>query len=455
MSPVDRYRQRLRDPDLGMNRRRRPPLEIPRPGPPPPAPNRDAALGYHVTQAGQTVRNLGRQDGNRGAGGGQPGPGGAWAGRPGPSGGGPDEIDRWLNRQGRRAMAGGLLSGPGGEGTGSTELVDLLRSNPQLAAQVQAWMQQNRGTAPMAGAGGLQTQLFQEFPQLYDQYVAASGRSIVRDAAGNPIRLVDNPAQGVAQGQSISTPTLYQPGPGAAPGQQGAPGAPQSTFPPPQFAGAAPSQVPGAVVPQAAPAPSQPAAPVAPGAPQSPLAGFQQQASQAAAQAGQGIGLPLTGAYEQGVRQLEDNLSRQLAGLGVAWDQIPAMVNLVTSRLGTDQGQATDRLREQMNARGIYGSGIQMQDQRQLDQGFGRARQDLAFDAAGQQQDLSNQMGEAYSAFQRELQDFLLELGGNLAEEGPPTLPGGDIPRAEGAERAQPNRRRRQGQGQGRRRSRR
>lgn len=124
------------------------------------------------------------------------------------------ELQKWLDRMEQRAMAGGLLSGPGGTGTGSAELVNLLRSNPELAVRVQAWIAAQKalpGPMPgIAGAGGLQTQLFTEFPELYQQYVAATGKSIVYDAAGNPVRLVDpNKYFGMREGDTLTTPTLY------------------------------------------------------------------------------------------------------------------------------------------------------------------------------------------------------------------------------------------------------
>lgn len=134
---------------------------------------------------------------------------------PGSKQGADKELKNWLKRMEQRALAGGLLSGPGVEGAGSTELIDLLHSNPELAANVQKWIQQqktaNDGTLPgLAGAGGLQTQLFQQFPELYQQYVAATGKSIIYDAAGNPVRVVDpNSHYGLREGDTVVAPKLY------------------------------------------------------------------------------------------------------------------------------------------------------------------------------------------------------------------------------------------------------
>lgn len=120
-------------------------------------------------------------------------------------------LEKWLDRQQQRALAGGLLSGPGGAGVGSGELVALLRSNPELAAQVRAWMAENRGTGlGMSGALGGQARLFEAFPALSDQYIAALGAGYITDAQGQARRLVPRDYTGpVAEGWSLVVPDLY------------------------------------------------------------------------------------------------------------------------------------------------------------------------------------------------------------------------------------------------------
>ena len=122
------------------------------------------------------------------------------------------ELKKWLDRQADKTRTGGLLSGP----SGGAALVQRLRYDPALAQRVRQWMDENpvpKGVPypkAFAGGEGLQAKLLQEFPELYEQYVAATGMSIVYGPEGQPVRLVD-PSKpfGMRTGDELRTPTLY------------------------------------------------------------------------------------------------------------------------------------------------------------------------------------------------------------------------------------------------------
>ena len=125
------------------------------------------------------------------------------------------DLKNWLDRHQQKALGGGLLSGPlDEEGGGSTVLIDLLRSNPELAARVRAFTKEQaslfRETPGIERTGGRKDLLFQTFPELYQQYIAATGQDIIYDAEGNPVRVVDPDSTfGMREGDELVSPTLY------------------------------------------------------------------------------------------------------------------------------------------------------------------------------------------------------------------------------------------------------
>jgi hypothetical protein len=120
--------------------------------------------------------------------------------------------------------------------------------------------------------------------------------------------------------------------------------------------------------------------------------------------------LPLSPQFEASRRAASDQLSATLAQIGVAREEIPAMVNMITARMGTDQAFDTNMLNEAMNGRGLYDSGIRAQDTQQLNQGYDRQRQDMAFDVARQYRDLATQESQARLSYEQQLAEMLLEL---------------------------------------------
>ena len=126
----------------------------------------------------------------------------------------PERIEDWLDRQKQKALAGGLLSGPEGENGFGIELINLLRSNPELAARVRDYTKSVPALRQLPGlphgTDSLKTELLLTFPELYDQYIAATGQAVVRDAEGNPVRIVDpNTLFGMREGDQLSTPELF------------------------------------------------------------------------------------------------------------------------------------------------------------------------------------------------------------------------------------------------------
>lgn len=114
--------------------------------------------------------------------------------------------------------------------------------------------------------------------------------------------------------------------------------------------------------------------------------------------------LPMTPGYEQDWRGLNDNLSAAEGQFAQGQTMLPAQYNLAKTRLATDQGVETDRLKEDLAGRGVYtaknaagtyggtsptGGGVgESLYGRKIATPFGRAQQDLAAQQAGSYQGL-------------------------------------------------------------------
>ena len=163
-----------------------------------------------------------------------------------------------------------------------------------------------------------------------------------------------------------------------------------------------------------------------------------------------GIGLPLSGAYEQGQRGLQDALSGRLMGIAAQRDQIGPALGLFQQRMGTDQTKDQNSLNTSLADRGVFDSGIRETDTAELVRGYDRARQDALTGAAREYADLDTQAGEALNEFNRELQDLLLQLGGDFAQNPTPAMGpgvGGGGGGGRGGPRRQRGNRRRRGGG--------
>lgn len=127
--------------------------------------------------------------------------------------------------------------------------------------------------------------------------------------------------------------------------------------------------------------------------------------------------LTLSPQAEAARRGLEDELAATLASIGVARDQIPATLELITARLLSDQEEDLRNTDENANARGIYNSGIRTTDRGRVTQGYDRKRADIAADAAQQLADLAAAESGAYAGFNRSWADVLLDLAIQAAED--------------------------------------
>lgn len=182
-----------------------------------------------------------------------------------------------------------------------------------------------------------------------------------------------------------------------SPGAGPQPGPPDTLPPADQGQGTPPFQAPPLGPP---PSPGQPFDPNY----------YLNQARQFGQGAAQAYGLPLDPQYQANLKVLEDELAQQLSSIGVAWDQIPAITRLFTSRLATDRGRSEEQLRERLADRGVYSSGITGQDLAELANLYERQGQDFATQQAQQYQGLLGGAGEAYNRYQRGLMDLLLAI---------------------------------------------
>lgn len=148
-------------------------------------------------------------------------------------------------------------------------------------------------------------------------------------------------------------------------------------------------------------------------------------AQAAAAAQPAGFGLPLDPAFEAQRRALEDSLASALLNIGIAREEIPAMVRMLSNRIMTDQQLANRQVNEAVNARGLYNSGIRQTELGIAGLPFDRARQDLALEAARQYQELLRREADARLAYQQGLTEALIALQQRVRELGVPLAGGG------------------------------
>jgi hypothetical protein len=113
---------------------------------------------------------------------------------------------------------------------------------------------------------------------------------------------------------------------------------------------------------------------------------------------------------------LEDQLADTLARLGVARNEIPAMLNQVTQRLSTDQDRDTLLLKEKLAGRGVYDSSIKSDDLFKLGGQYDRQRQDLASATATQYRELSDAEAAARNSYQQGLVEAMMSNANYYAE---------------------------------------
>lgn len=151
--------------------------------------------------------------------------------------------------------------------------------------------------------------------------------------------------------------------------------------------------------------------------------------------------LPDTPGYEQRWRGANDQLSQAEGAYAVGQEMIPAQYNLQSQRLNTDQGVATDRLKEDLAGRGVYtaknaagtyggvspaGGGIgQSLYTRNVATPFGRQRQDLADATAGAYNNLYSQYAGANLGYNMDQYNNLLQTADEAYEAQPMGLSSG------------------------------
>lgn len=134
--------------------------------------------------------------------------------------------------------------------------------------------------------------------------------------------------------------------------------------------------------------------------------------------------LPMTPQFEAGRRGAEDQLSAQLAQIGIAREQIPYFLNFYGQRDVTDKGYANNALDENLAARGIFDSTVNPYLRtRDIDTPYGRRAQDRTLAAEQQYADLAGQEGGAQLSYNQSLMELLLGRAGQVAAEQPLELP--------------------------------
>jgi hypothetical protein len=131
-----------------------------------------------------------------------------------------------------------------------------------------------------------------------------------------------------------------------------------------------------------------------------------------------GWGLPLDAGFEAQRRQLTDALNRNLANVFNQRGLVEGQYGVQNARLETQQGESNKDLLEALNARGLFGSGIQNEDQRLQDARFGRSFQDLGFGKAGALGELASQESGIQTGFTQSLIEAMLDLISRQAQSG-------------------------------------
>lgn len=130
--------------------------------------------------------------------------------------------------------------------------------------------------------------------------------------------------------------------------------------------------------------------------------------------------LPNTPGFEHAQTDINDQLMAAMTAYSTGGRMIPAVGGLSLARLGTDEGFARDRLMEDLAGRGITGSSdANYLMNRDVQVPFGRGRQDIGLNMAGQYADLGSQYGGSLLSGQRSLYDALNQRANDAYSAGP------------------------------------
>lgn len=166
--------------------------------------------------------------------------------------------------------------------------------------------------------------------------------------------------------------------------------------------------------------------------------------------------LPNTAAFEHGQTLANDALAQAGQRYSTTTGLIGPQLELQQARLNTDMGVATDRLKEDLAARGVYtaknaegnyggaspaGGGIgQSLYGRNVATPFGRAQQDLASSAAQAYGNASQQYAEDLLGYNQQMYDLYNQRAYDAYEMSPLSMPigGYDLPNLPGPMMTQP-----------------
>lgn len=128
-------------------------------------------------------------------------------------------------------------------------------------------------------------------------------------------------------------------------------------------------------------------------------------------------GLPLDPTFEAQRRIAEDQLARTLAQIAPQRENIAAQQALAQARLGTQQGYDTQQLLENAASRGTLDSGLYGESRGRLATDYLRQNQDLSADVADAYSALSEAASGAYGDYAQQMAEYLLELANRTAAD--------------------------------------
>lgn len=133
------------------------------------------------------------------------------------------------------------------------------------------------------------------------------------------------------------------------------------------------------------------------------------------------IGFPLSSQFTAGQRGLYSDYQNAVAGANAKLQQLPYFANVGLGRINQDNAEARGHANEDFANRGIYNSGLRLQQLGRIDNQFNRERQDQGFDYARQVAALQGDISGAGAAYNRGLMDLYLQSANTLAND--PSLP--------------------------------
>jgi hypothetical protein len=126
--------------------------------------------------------------------------------------------------------------------------------------------------------------------------------------------------------------------------------------------------------------------------------------------------LPTSPQFEAAKRELDQELWSTISQLNIAEAQIPAMVELVKSRMNTDMGYEMQGVDESMIDRGLFDSSIRSDNRTSASLPYQRRWQDFQGEVAGQYGEIANRRSGAQTSYNQAIAELLLGLAGDAAQ---------------------------------------